>query len=79
MENVKVKKGKHTISLHEILTPKEKTEKCIVINRDKNACKNILYLGKFYLEHQTRPEEFCRKIKNVVKEKKPRTKKQLAV
>ena len=79
MENVKVKKGKHTISLHEILTPKEKTEKCIVINRDKNACKNILYLGKFYLEHQTRPEEFCRKIKNVVKEKKPRTKKQIAV
>jgi hypothetical protein len=42
------------------------------VNRDTNACKNILLLGKCYLESQTRPEEFTRKV--IVKEKfkKPR-------
>ena len=68
MINVKVRKGKHTKKLHEILTPKEETEKCIRVNRDKNACKNILYIGKYYLEKQLRPIFFQRdKIKNVVK------------
>jgi len=32
------------------------------VNRDVNACKNILLLGKCYLESQTRPEEFIRKV-----------------
>jgi hypothetical protein len=32
------------------------------VNRDTNACKNILLLGKCYLESQTRPEEFTRKV-----------------
>ena len=66
LENVyvKVKKGKHKRKkhLHEILTPKEETECRIFVNRDKNACKNILLLGKCYLTNQTRLEEFTRKV-----------------
>ena len=64
MENVcvKVKKHKHKKHLHEILTPKEKTECRIFVNRDKNTCKNILLLGKCYLTNQTRPEEFTKKV-----------------
>ena len=83
MINVKVKKGKHTKKhLHEILTPKEETERCIFVNRDKNACKNILYLGKYFLKNQTRPIEFCQKSKEkiiVVKQRKPRQKKEIVV
>ena len=41
MDNVKIRKKKHVKHLHEILTPKEKTEKCIFVNRYVNACKNI--------------------------------------
>ena len=42
MENVSVKRKKHKKSLHEILTPKEETKCSIFVNRDVNACKNIL-------------------------------------
>lgn len=69
LENVSVKKGKHKKHLHEILTPKEKTEKCIYVNRDKNACKNILYIAKYFLENQSRPHEFCRET-NIIEKKK---------
>jgi hypothetical protein len=62
MENVSVKRKKHKKSLHEILTPKEETKCRIFVNRDVNACKNILLLGKCYLESQTTPEEFIRKV-----------------
>jgi hypothetical protein len=60
LTNVKVKKGRHTKKLHQVLTLKEETEKCIRVNRDKNACMNILYLGKYFLENQSRPIEFQR-------------------
>ena len=63
LTNVKVRKGKHSKSLHQVLTLKEETEKCIRVNRDKNACMNILLLGKYYLEHQSRPKEFQREKK----------------
>jgi hypothetical protein len=63
MDNVKIRKKKHVKHLHEILTPKEKTEKCIFVNRDVNACKNILTIGKTFLSNQTRPIEFKRKPK----------------
>lgn len=69
MENVSVKRKKHKKSLHEILTPKEETKCRIFVNRDVNACKNILLLGKCYLESQTRPKEFTRKV---IKSAKPR-------
>jgi len=69
LENVYVRR-KHKKRLHEILTPKEKTERCIYVNRDKNACKNILYLGKYYFEYQMRPKEFSRKEKIIKKSKK---------
>ena len=60
LTNVKVRKGRHTKSLHQVLTLKEETEKCIRVNRDKNASMNILYLGKYFLENQSRPIEFQR-------------------
>jgi hypothetical protein len=72
MENVSVKRKKHKKSLHEILTPKEETNCRIFVNRDVNACKNILLLGKCYLESQTRPEEFIRKVIKSEKVKKPK-------
>ncbi len=82
LENVSIKKNKHKKHLHEILTPKEETERCIFVNRDKNACKNILYLGKYFLKNQSRPIEFCQKSKEkiiVVKQRKPRQKKEIVV
>lgn len=72
LKNVTVRKNKHSKHLHEILTPKEKTEKCIYVNRDKNACKNILYIGKYYLQNQSRPKEFCQKPKEKKKTVKPK-------
>ena len=57
------------------------------MNRDKNACMNILYLGKYFLENQSRPIEFQREkqkietkkaIKLTIKVNK-NTKKQIAV
>jgi hypothetical protein len=72
MENVTVKRKKHKKTLHEILTPKEETECRIFVNRDVNACKNILLLGKCYLESQTRPEEFTRKVIKTENVKKPK-------
>jgi hypothetical protein len=62
LTNISIRKGKHKKYLHEILTPKEETEKRIYVNRDINACKNILYLGKYYLKKQLRPKEFEREI-----------------
>jgi hypothetical protein len=72
MENVIVKRKNHKKSLHEILTPKEETKCRIFVNRDTNACKNILLIGKCYLKSQTRPKEFTRKVIKKVKIKKPR-------
>jgi len=72
MENVSVKRNKHKKSLHEILIPKEETKCHIFVNRDTNACKNILLLGKCYLESQTRTEEFTRKVIKSEKVKKPK-------
>jgi len=60
LTNVKVRKGRHTKTLHQVLTLKEESEKCIRVNRDKNASMNILYLGKYFLKNQSRPIEFQR-------------------
>jgi hypothetical protein len=72
LTNISIRKGKHKKYLHEILTPKEETEKRIYVNRDINACKNILYLGKYYLKKQLRPKEFEREVikKKIVRKKK---------
>jgi hypothetical protein len=74
LKNVSVRKNNHSKHLHEILTPKEETEKCIFVNRDKNACKNILYIGKYYLQNQSRPKEFSPKPKEKKKSVKPKQK-----
>ena len=61
LENVSVKKNKKRKHFHEILTPKEETERCIFVNCDKNAYKNI------FLRNQSRSLEFCQKPKeNIV-------------
>lgn len=62
LTNVSVKRKKHHKRLHEILTPKEEPKQGVFINRDVNACKNILYLGKYYLQYRKRPKEFQRKV-----------------
>jgi len=69
LTNVKVKKGKHLKYLHEVLTLKEETEKRIYVNRDKNASMNILKLGKYYLNNQSRIKEFMRDNKKSVNKK----------
>ena len=61
LESVTIKKKKHKKRLHEILTLKDKNERPIFVNRDCNACKNILLLGKHFLNTQTRHIQFCRK------------------
>jgi hypothetical protein len=61
MENLIVRRGNHHCQVHKILTlHNEETHSCIYVNRDYNACKNILNLGRYYLEHQERPKEFTR-------------------
>ena len=81
LENVSVRKNKHKKHLHEILTPKEKTKWCIFVNRDKNAYKNILYIGKYFLENQLRPKEFSPKPKEkkVIIKKETKTEKEIVV
>ena len=53
----------------------------LFVNRDKNACKNILYLGKYYLTNQSRPKEFKpkEKVKKVVKKVISKKKKEIVV
>ena len=75
MNNVKVKRKKHVKHLHEVLTPKEETEKRTYVNRDVNACKNILYIAKYWLTNQKRPEEFKRKVVKKIQKKRVTKKK----
>ena len=50
----KVKIGKKTRSIHKLLTPEE--EPCgIVVNRDRNAALNILYVMEYHLALEMRP------------------------
>lgn len=81
LENVSVKRNKHKKQLHEILTLKGNPENRIFVNRDKNACKNILHLAKCYLQNQTRPKEFQRdeKEKKINKTRIRKTKKEIVV
>ncbi len=64
LENVNVRRNKHKKHLHEILTLKGEPDNRIFVNRDINACKNILYLAKYYLQYQDRPKEFQREEKS---------------
>jgi hypothetical protein len=78
LTNVSIRRKKHKKHLHEILTQKEEQQNRIFVNRDKNACKNILYLGKYYLTNQSRPKEFKQEekpkkdkiVKKVISKKK---------
>jgi hypothetical protein len=57
--NLKVKKGKHFRSVHSLLTLTGKKDG-VILNRDKNAAKNILLILSTYMKNQTRPAAFCR-------------------
>ena len=53
LTNVKIRRKNHSKKIHEVLTLKEETERRIFVNRDKNACKIILHIGKCLLENQS--------------------------
>ena len=60
LTNVKVKRGKKNKSIHKLLTP-TRNPNGVILNRDRNACKNILLIMKEFLQTQTRKAEFSRK------------------
>lgn len=60
LTNVKIKRGKRTKSIHTLLTP-TRNPNGVILNRDRNACKNILSIMKEFLQTQTRKAEFSRK------------------
>jgi hypothetical protein len=57
--NLKVKKGKHFRSVHSLLTLTGKKDG-VILNRDKNAAKNILLILSTHMKNQMRPAAFCR-------------------
>jgi len=57
--NMRVRVGHHMRSIHGVLIPKEESERCIHVDRDVNACHNILFLATCRLKGQDRPAEFC--------------------
>ena len=60
LTNVKVKRGKKSKSIHTLLTP-TRNPNGVILNRDRNACKNILLIMKEFLQTQKRKAEFSRK------------------
>lgn len=62
---VKNKNGKE-VKLHRVLNVEvdgdsgSENKKSIYVNRDINACKNILSILKSWVFHQTRPQIYCR-------------------
>lgn len=60
LTNVKVKRGKRSKSIHTLLTP-TRNPNGVILNRDRNACRNILSIMKEFLQTQTRKAEFSRK------------------
>lgn len=60
LTNVKVKRGKRCTSIHTLLTP-TRNPNGVILNRDRNACRNILLIMKEFLQTQKRKAEFSRK------------------
>jgi hypothetical protein len=59
LTNIKVKRGKKSNSIHTLLTP-TRNPNGVILNRDRNACKNILLIMKEFLQTQKRKTEFSR-------------------
>lgn len=59
LKNFKVRRGRKMKSIHQLLTP-TRNPNGVILNRDRNACQNILNILKEFLEHRTRPQAFCR-------------------
>ena len=51
--------GRKMKSIHQLLTP-TRNPNGVILNRDRNACQNILDILKEFLWHRTRPQAFCR-------------------
>lgn len=58
MTNLRVRQGNHYRQVHKILTLTGDPARRIYVNRDYNACCNILNLGMYYLVKQKRPTTF---------------------
>jgi hypothetical protein len=59
LKNLKVRRGRKMKSIHQLLTPTRKPNG-VILNRDRNACQNMLDILKEFLKHRTRPQAFCR-------------------
>ena len=54
--------------LHSVLTYKMENKRLGCVNRDQNACLNLIKVYKYYIEHQTRPLIYKRGPKNDTKQ-----------
>jgi hypothetical protein len=52
-------------SIHQLLTP-TRNQNGVILNRDRNACVNILRILGEFVHNRTRPQEFCRQRHLVV-------------
>jgi len=59
LKNFKVRRGHKMKSIHQLLTP-TRNQNGVILNRDRNACQNMLNILKEFLKHRTRPQAFCR-------------------
>ena len=59
LRNVRVQKGRKMKSIHQLLTP-TRNPNGVILNRDRNACVNILRILREFILNRTRPQEFCR-------------------
>lgn len=59
LKNVRVLKGRKMKSIHQLLTP-TRNPNGVILNRDRNACVNILRILGEFVHKRTRPPEFCR-------------------
>jgi hypothetical protein len=59
LTNIKIKRGKKSKSIHTLLTL-TRNPNGVILNRDRNACKNILLIMKEFLHTQKRKAEFSR-------------------
>jgi len=59
LKNFKVRRGRKMKSIHQLLTP-TRNPNGVILNRDRNACQNMLDILKEFLWHRTRPQAFCR-------------------
>jgi hypothetical protein len=63
LKNLKVRRGRKMKSIHQLLTP-TRNPNGVILNRDRNACQNMLDILREYVWYRTRPSEFCRQARD---------------